>query len=210
MIAGRSRPAHTDPGGAHAPAGVFVHMRKILLTLVVASACATLPARAQEPAAPAPPADQPAAPPAAAAPVVPPVPAALPMAGPTGLVLHAVKADKTAQFEAVMTRLRDVLAASSDEVRRQQGAGWRVYRQATPLADGSVLYISLLDPVVANAEYDVPRLLAEGVPAEAAQLYEQFRDAHVQPTVQASNLAIVVAPAGTPVAAAAPPGEPRP
>lgn len=130
------------------------------------------------------------------------------MAGPTGMVLHAVKADKTAQFEAVMTRLRDVLAASNDEVRRRQGAGWRVFRQATPLADGAVLYISFLDPVVANAEYDVPRLLAEGAPAEAAQLYEQFRDAHVQPTVQASNLSIVIAP--TAAEAPAAPATPKP
>jgi hypothetical protein len=145
------------------------------------------------PAAPAPPAapGQPAAP----APVVPPVPAALPMAGPTGMIFHAIKADKTGDFESVMTRLRDLLGVSADDVRRRQGAAWRVYRQATPLADGSVLYVSILDPVVANAEYDVPRLLAEAAPAEAALLYEQFRDAHVQPTVQASNLSIVIAPA---------------
>jgi hypothetical protein len=122
------------------------------------------------------------------------------MAGPTGMVYHAIKADKTVEFEAVMTRLRDLLAVSGNEVRRRQGAGWRVFRQATPLADGSVLYVSLLEPVVANAEYDVPRLLAEAAPTEAALLYEQFRDAHVQPTVQASNLSIVIAP----VAPAAP------
>lgn len=189
-------------------------MRKILLTLVVACASASVPVSAQEPQPAAPQAPAPATPAAEPpagqppAPVVPPVPAALPMAGPTGMVLHAVKADKTAQFEAVMTRLRDLLVASTDQVRRQQGSGWRVYRQATPLADGSVLYISWLDPVVPNAEYDVPRLLAEAAPAEAAQLYEQFRDAHVQPTVQASNLTIVITP--TPPPAAAAPTAPKP
>jgi hypothetical protein len=106
-----------------------------------------------------------------------------------------------------MTRLRDLLAVSGNDVRRQQGAGWRVLKQATPLGDGSVLYVSLLDPVVGNAEYDVPRLLAEAAPAEAAQLYEQFRAAHVQPTVQASNLTVVLAPVST---AAAPAPAPRP
>jgi hypothetical protein len=116
------------------------------------------------------------------------------------MIFHTVKADRTTDFEAVMTRLRDLLAASDNDVRRQQAAGWRVYRQTTPLADGSVLYVSVLEPVVANAEYDVPRLLAEAAPAEAAQLYEQFRDAHVQPTVQASNLSLVLTlvPASTP------------
>lgn len=117
------------------------------------------------------------------------------------MVLHAVKADKTADFESVMTRLRDALALSTNDVRRQQAAGWRVFRQTTPLADGNVLYVSLIDPVVANQEYDVARLLAEAVPAEAAQLYETFRAAHVQPTVQASNLTLILSLA--PPAAAA-------
>lgn len=174
-------------------------MRNFLLTsCLVATTCVGV--AAQPPAAPPPPAAPAAAEqaPATPAPTVPPVPAALPMAGPTGMVFHAIKADKTADFESVMTRLRDLLAVSGDEVRRRQGAGWRVFRQATPLTDGSVLYVSFLDPVVANAEYDVPRLLAEAAPAEAAQLYEQFRDAHVQPTVQASNLSLVIAPATAP------------
>lgn len=115
------------------------------------------------------------------------------------MIFHAVKADKTADFEAVMTRLRDLLAASQDATRRAQGAGWRVYKQAAPMPDGAALYISVLEPVVANAEYDVPRLLAETAPTEAALLYEQFRSAHVQPTVNKSDLTLVIAP----VAAAA-------
>ena len=162
-------------------------MRNFLLTLSVVAVLASR-AGAQAPAAPTPAPSTQA--PATAAPTVPAVPAALPMVGPTGMVYHAIKADKTADFEAVMTRLRDLLAASGNEARRRQGAGWRVFRQATPLADGSVLYVSLLEPVVANAEYDVPRLLAEAAPSEAALLYQQFRDAHVQPTVQASNLTV--------------------
>jgi hypothetical protein len=171
-------------------------MRNLLLTLSLVAVLA--PGAAAQAPAPSPP-QPPAQPPAAVAPpTVPAVPAALPMAGPTGMVYHAIKADKTAEFEAVMTRLRDLLAVSGNEVRRRQGAGWRVFRQATPLGDGSVLYVSVLDPVVANAEYDVPRLLAEAAPAEAALLYQQFRDAHVQPTVQASNLTIVIAPVAAP------------
>lgn len=193
-------------------------MRKMLLTPGLAIVLGvTMTAQAPTPSAPQPPAPTPAAPApqapatpapatpapaegqAPAAPTVPPVPAALPMAGPSGMIFHAIKADKTADFEAVMTRLRDVLAVSGSDVRRKQAAGWRVYRQTTPLANGAVLYVSVLEPVVANAEYDVARLLAEAAPTEAAQLYEQFRDAHVEPTVQASNFSLVltlVPPAG--------------
>jgi hypothetical protein len=185
-------------------------MRNLLLLCLLAVATSL---HAQAPAAP--PAQPPAAPGPTEAPAatVPPVPAALPMAGPSGMVFHTVKADRTAEFEAVMTRLRDLLAVSGNEVRRQQAAGWRVFRQVAPLADGAVLYVSVLDPVVANAEYDVPRLLAEAAPAEAAQLYEQFRDAHVQPTVQASNLSLVVSlvpGASTTAPAATPPAVPKP
>ncbi len=168
-------------------------MRTILLTLCLL--CISAGPAAAQAAAPAPAEAQPPSPAVA---TVAPVPAALPMAGPSGMIFHAIKADRTADFEAVMTRLRDLLAGSGNEVRRQQGAGWRVFRQATPLADGAVLYVSFLDPVVANAEYDVPRLLAEGAPDEAAELYERFRDAHVQPTVQASNLSVVIAPVAAP------------
>lgn len=170
-------------------------MRTLALVFVLAGA---LGARVHAQAAATPPAQPPptTAPSADAAAsataTVPPVPAALPLAGPSGMVFHTVKADRTAEFEAVMTRLRDLLAVSVSDVRRQQAAGWRVFRQVAPMADGAILYVSVLDPVVANAEYDVPRLLAEAAPAEAAQLYEQFRDAHVQPTVQASNLSLVV------------------
>ena len=198
-------------------------MRKLLLTFclgVAAAGSVRAQAPTPQPGKPetAPPAQPPGAPPPAqtpadppttstpaaqqppvpatpgqAATTVPPVPAALPLAGPTSMVFHVIKADKTADFEAVMTRLRDLLALSTDDVRRKQAAGWKVYRQATPMADGNVLYVSVIEPVVANAEYDVPRLLAEAAPTEAALLYEQFRAAHVQPTVQASNLSLVLA-----------------
>ncbi len=178
-------------------------MRKFLLAPLLVVALGSV-ASAQTPA-PAPPPGPDTPPPAATAqaptadastaapaPTVPAVPVALALEGPSSMVFHAVKADKVADFEAVMTRLRDVLAASADDVRRKQAAGWRVYRQAAPLPSGAVLFVSVIEPVVPNAEYDVARLLAEGVPAEAAQLYQQFRDAHVEPTVQASNLSLVL------------------
>jgi len=183
-------------------------MRNLFLLVLLLAGVAPLQAQTPAPGSGgASAAAQPAAPEAPAT-TVPPVPAALPMAGPSGMVFHTIKADRTADFEAVMTRLRDLLAVSGNEVRRQQAAGWRVFRQVAPMADGAVLYVSVLDPVVANAEYDVPRLLAEAAPGEAAQLYEQFRDAHVQPTVQASNLSLVVSlvPGAAPASPVAAPG----
>src|SRR6187399_2912082 len=50
--------------------------------------------------------------------------------------LVAVKPDKTADFEAVMTALKDALAKSSNPDAKAQAAGWRVVKSAgKPQAD---------------------------------------------------------------------------
>lgn len=112
------------------------------------------------------------------------------------LVFHTVKADRGADFEQLFTRLQAGLGASSSEARRQQAAGWRLVKQNAPTAEGHLLYVSVIQPVVAGEEYDMARLLAEAFPDEGLALYQTLLAVHVQPTVQASNLTPVPA-AGT-------------
>jgi hypothetical protein len=95
-----------------------------------------------------------------------------------GLVLNFVKADKAADFEAVMAKLKQALQTSDKPERQQQAAGWKVFRAAEPGADGSVLYVFMIDPAVKTADYTVSTILAEQYPAEVQALFKQYADAY--------------------------------
>jgi hypothetical protein len=149
-----------------------------------------------DPAAAAP--EEQAAPAAAPAVDQPAVQPAMALDGPIAMVFHVVKADKGTEFEQLFARLRAGLAASANEVRRQQGAGWRLLKQNAPTAEGHLIYVSVIDPVVPSQEYDLARLLAESYPDEGTALYQSLLGSHVQPSVQASSLTPVAAPEGQP------------
>jgi hypothetical protein len=100
--------------------------------------------------------------------------------GNAGLVLNGIKPDKTADYEMVMTRLQQALAASRDPVRRAQASGWKVFRTLDPTAAGApVFYLFLIDRVVPGADYNVTNILAEAFPQEITELYRKYFDAHV-------------------------------
>lgn len=89
----------------------------------------------------------------------------------------AIKADKTADFEQVMAKMRTALRTSSDPARRQQAAGWKVMRMTQPLSDGTVAYVHVIDPVVKDADYTIMQTLYEAFPEERQTLYEMYRGA---------------------------------
>ena len=93
------------------------------------------------------------------------------------MVLSYVKADQAAEFEAIMTRVAEALSTSENVARRQQAAGWKVYKATEPLDDGVLLYVSMLDPVVPGADYWVPQILNEAFPTEVQRLYETYAEA---------------------------------
>lgn len=163
-----------------------------LLVLVALLAAAPVAAQTPPPAPADPPADaQAAAPP----PVQPAVPLALALEGPVAMVFHTIKADMGPGFEQLFDRLRTGLEASQDAARRQQISGWRLLKQNASTAEGHLVYVSVIEPVVAGQEYDMARLLAEAYPDEGVALYQALLAAHVQPVVQASSLTAVTAPA---------------
>ena len=97
----------------------------------------------------------------------------------TGLVLNFIKADKTADFEAVMAKLKEALDKSSDPLRKQQAASWRVYKSAEPAAGGAALYVYLVDPAVKGADYAVTTILSEAFAAdELNALFKQYNGAY--------------------------------
>jgi hypothetical protein len=97
----------------------------------------------------------------------------------TGLVLNFIKPDKTADFEAVVAKLKDALQKSSNAQRKQQAASWKVYKSSDPGPAGSVLYVYIVDPVVKGADYAVTTILAEAFSSEElAALQKQYTDAY--------------------------------
>ncbi len=93
-------------------------------------------------------------------------------------MLNFVKPDKTADFEAVVARVREALQKSVKSERQQQAAGWKVFRAQEPGANGSVLYVFTMDPAVKGADYAVSAILAEAFPTEAQALYRTYAEAY--------------------------------
>jgi hypothetical protein len=92
----------------------------------------------------------------------------------------AIRPDKTADFERVMTRLREALMNSSDPQRREQATGWRVVRVDKPLPDGNIAYVHVINPVVKGADYTIMQTLYDEFPDERQQLYDLYRGAFVK------------------------------
>jgi hypothetical protein len=93
---------------------------------------------------------------------------------PAGMILNYVQDGSTSDYERVIRRLAAALEQTEDAERREQAAGWRVYRAEERGLNGSVLYISMIDPAVADADYTVSQILNEAFPEEIQELYEAY------------------------------------
>ena len=100
-------------------------------------------------------------------------------AGDAAITLHFIKADKTADFEAVIAKLKEALQKSEKPERKEQAKSWKVFKSPDPAQGGNVLYVFVVDPVVKGADYTVSNILAEGFPpAEVNELYKQYAGAY--------------------------------
>ena len=96
----------------------------------------------------------------------------------TGLVLNFIKPDKTADFEAIVAKLKEALQKSANPQRQQQAASWRVFKSPDPASGGAVLYVFIVEPVVKGADYTVSTILAEAFPDELTALYKTYSEAY--------------------------------
>jgi hypothetical protein len=118
-------------------------------------------------------------PPAQPAPQATPATAPRVFGSPTGVVLNFIKPDKTADFEAVVAKLKEALEKSANPQRKQQAAGWKVYKAAEPAAGGAALYMYIVDPVVKGADYSVTAILGEAFPPDQlTALYKQYSESY--------------------------------
>ncbi len=145
-------------------------LRRIVFGVVVGM-LSTPAVFAQTPAAPA----QPAA--AAANPFVFP--------GDGGVILNFVKADKTADFEMVLGKVKEALAKSEKAERKEQAAGWTVFKATEPGPGGAAIYVFVMNPVAKGAEYSVGNILVEGFGAEGQTLYKTYSEAYANPAIGA-------------------------
>jgi hypothetical protein len=81
--------------------------------------------------------------------------------GDAAVFLITVKPDKTADFEMVMGKVKEALAKSEKPERKQQAAGWKVFR-ANEAPPNGVIYMLITDPVAKGTDYSLQAILIEG------------------------------------------------
>jgi hypothetical protein len=150
----------------------------MLAILLVAGLGVATSALAQQP--PAQPAQPPA--PAGQAPAQPAAPAAAQpnpfmFSSDAAMLTFFIKPDKAVDFEKVMEKLHQALANSDKPERKQQAAGWKLYKAAEPGPNGTVLYINFLSPALKGGDYTISKILAEVYPQEVQTLFPLYRDA---------------------------------
>ncbi len=84
--------------------------------------------------------------------------------GDLGIYQYVVKADRAADFEALIAKLKAGLEKSESPVRKAQAAGWRVFKQTEALPEGRVAYMFLIYPVAKDADYTLSAILYEAFP----------------------------------------------
>ena len=171
----QSRPAQ---GRRHIMVGTLVTG----LLLVSQSAFAQAPAPQPDPAAPAQPAP--------AAPAQPAAAPGLTFDGDAGLLFMQIKPDKTADFESVMVKLNEALTKTDKPERKQQAAGWKIYKSKEPGANGNVLYVAIINPTLKGADYTVAKILYEVFPTEVQTIFPTYRDSFAA-GLSRTNLSLV-------------------
>jgi hypothetical protein len=113
--------------------------------------------------------------------------------GDVGLIFLYVKAEKTADFEAMMAKLKEALSKSEAPEVKEQAAGLKVLKAPNgPAPAGAVLYMLLADPAVKNVEYWFLPILYKAFPTEAKAFYDQWQDVRHATSQVAFDLQIVM------------------
>ena len=115
----------------------------------------------------------------AAAPAAP-APQKFTMDGDVALWSVSIRPDKTADYEQVMNKVKEVLTKSDAPEKKQQAAGWKIIKAPKPMPDGNIIYTHVITPVP-GADYAVLQVLYATItdPAEQKALYELYRGAFV-------------------------------
>ncbi len=105
--------------------------------------------------------------------------------GDGGVILNFVKADKAADFEMVLGKVKEALAKSTKPERKAQLNGWKVFKASETRPDGGFIYVFVFDPAQKGGDYSVGNILVEGFGAEGQTLYKTYSDAFGSPAIGA-------------------------
>jgi len=95
-----------------------------------------------------------------------------------GLMILYIKADKTADFEDLMNKLKDALAKSDAPEAKQQAASLKLLKSPN-VQNNIAVYVLLADPVVKNVEYWFLSILYKAFPNDAQALFAKWKDVQV-------------------------------
>jgi hypothetical protein len=93
------------------------------------------------------------------------------------LLINYVKPDKTADFEMVMSKVKEALAKSEKPERKAQTVGWKVFKTDLKGPSDAVTYFVVVDPVIKGNDYNMRTILTEafGV-ADTNTIYKTLAD----------------------------------
>lgn len=106
--------------------------------------------------------------------------------GDTVVIAYQTNPGKDADYEQVITKLKEALAKSTDPQAKEQAAGWTITKLSKPLqADGGSTYLHVINPVVPGADYSIVNIVyAVSSDEEKRAFYDLYRSALKQGLVQ--------------------------
>jgi hypothetical protein len=105
-------------------------------------------------------------------------PTKLTFTGDLVVMAYTINADKTADYDKVIAKVKEALMKSEKPEAKQQLAGWKVMKAAMPQPDGSILYIHVINPVP-DADYTLTNIVYDVFkdPSEQKAFFELYRGA---------------------------------
>jgi hypothetical protein len=108
-----------------------------------------------------------------------------------GAILNFVKADKTADFEMIVGKVKEALGKSEKPERKEQAKTWKVFKATEAGPGGSSIYVFMMDPIAKGADYSIGTLLVEGFGAEGQTLYKTYSECYGQPAQNILHLGLI-------------------
>jgi hypothetical protein len=104
-----------------------------------------------------------------------------------GLIIFYIKPEKTADFEDLMTKLKDGLAKMDAPEAKQQAASLKLFKNPVQSGATVAVYVLFADPAVKNVEYWFLPILYKAYPADGQALFQKWQDVKAatpaQPTI---------------------------